>query len=344
MPNIYTACNWNMGAAQLVTPTTSQLAMVNSIQAAITASTHWTVNSTGTTSTGYKYVEARPSNVNSIYKDYRVLFVERVNTATNKSYSTNNPFNSTAYIPVYFCPDGGASYVTFTPANIDTANSTYVGTRYRLGTSSASSYVWGSIAGTTWTATWLYECEGAMWLVSRASATSYQMIAIGSCFVPSRSTLVDYNEQGTEVGLPCLWNTTAAMTSATIVGGGLFNGSMFWWYQTAPNTKSAVGGTATVVPIRAPTTSFNATSAQAYYSSAGGAVFPASLNGYYEVSVSANAGNTAFVPRGVYLGANMQTRTTIQTGSPLATIGYTFLADDTAVATSAGTLTFINTP
>jgi len=90
MPNIYTPCTWNMGAAQLVTPTSSQLAAVNAIQAAVTASTYWTVNSTGTTTAGYKYVEARLTNTSSVYKDYRILFVERVNSATGKQYTIND--------------------------------------------------------------------------------------------------------------------------------------------------------------------------------------------------------------------------------------------------------------
>jgi hypothetical protein len=73
-----------MTAAQLVTPTSSQLATVNAIQASVTASANWSVNATGTSTAGYKWVEIKPSNTSSLYKDYRVLIVERVNTSTNK--------------------------------------------------------------------------------------------------------------------------------------------------------------------------------------------------------------------------------------------------------------------
>ena len=345
MPNIYTPCTWNMTAAQLVTPTSSQLATVNAIQAAVTASTHWTVNSTGTTSTGYKYVEVKPSGVNSVYKDYRILFVERVNNSTSKNYSGTNPFNSAVRIPIYFAPDGGSSWCTFTPANIDSANPPYVGTRYRWGTSSSSTYQWGYLSGPTWTAVWLYECEGAMWLVNRAGATSHFMFGIGSIFVPTRSTLVDYNEGGTEVGIPGIWYNTTGWSANAIGGANAMNGGTpYIWYQTAPSTKSTVQGTGSP-SVRAASMSSTAAGLNSFYSEAGGAAMPP-INWYLEVSTGAHAGNSAFVNRGMYFTSNMQTRTTIQNGSPASTIGYTFFPDDSA--NGSGTTTyafaFMNTP
>lgn len=346
MPNIYTPCTWNMTAAQLVTPTSSQLATVNAIQAAITASTHWTVNSTGTTTTGYKYVEAKPSNTASVYKDYRILFVERVNNTTNKNYGGTSPFNSATQIPIYFVPDGGSSWCTFTPANIDSASPPYVGTKYRFGTSTSTMYQWSGLGGSpAWTAIWLYECEGALWLVNRAGATSHAVVAIGNCFVPTRSTLVDYNEVGTEVGLPGVWQNTTGWTASSINGSIIMNGGTpFIWYQTAPGTKSTVQGT--LGPsVRGTTLSATAQALNSFYSAAGGAAM-LPVNWYLEVSTSANAGNSAFVNRGQYFTSNMQTRTTIKNGSPLATIGYTFFPDDSLNGSTTATfaLAFMNTP
>jgi len=346
MPNIYTPCTWNMTAAQLVSPTSSQLATVNAIQAAVTASTHWSVNSTGTTTGGFKYVEVKPSNTASVYKDYRILFVEKVINATNKNYGGANPFNSASQIPIYFAPDGGSSWCTFTPANIDSASPPYVGTRYRWGTTSSTTYQWSGLGGSpAWTAIWFYECEGALWLVNRAAATSHAVVAIGACFVPTRSTLVDYNEGGTEIGLPGVWQNTTGWSAGSILGPAFMaGGTPFIWYQTAPGTKSTVQGQGGP-SIRAATLSTNAAGLNGFYSAAGGAAM-APNNWYLEVSTSANAGNSAFVNRGQYFTGNMQTRTTIQNGSPAATIGYTFFPDDSATgsATSSFALAFMNTP
>ena len=346
MPNIYSTCNWNMTAAQLVTPTSSALSTVNAIQAAITASTHWMVNSTGTTTTGYKYVEVKPSNLTSIYKDYRILFVERVNNSTNKNFAGTTPFNSATAVPVYFAPDGGSSWSTFTPANIDTANPPYVGSRYRWGTSTSGLYQWTGIYG-AWTAIWLYECEGGLWLINRSGVTSHQIMAIGSVFVPSRASLTDFNEAGTEVGLPGVWTTTG-LAAASITGSIIVPAASttYIWYQTAagsPPTKSTLQGTgsATMRGLNN-ATSLNAGN-KAYYTSEAGLI-ASPIQFYFEVSSTANAGNSAFVLRGVYLMTNMQTRTTIQTGSPATTIGYTFFPDDTTLASTSFALAFMNTP
>jgi len=348
MPNLYSTCNWNMTAAQIITPTSSALATVNAIQAAVTASVHWTVNSTGTTTTGYKYVEVKPSNVNSIYKDYRILFVERVNNSTSKSASQGTGiFNSATNLPVYFAPDGGSSWSTFTPANIETANSPYVGTRYRFGTSSATTYRWGGATVSPWTATWLYECDGAMWLVTRSGATSHQIMALGSIFVPSRASLTDFNEAGVEVGLPGIWQT-AGLLSTSILGGSIISTSTpIIWYQTAsgtPPTKSTTSGTGSPA-IRGTTVNFTGVaSTNSLYNAEGGMV-AMPIQWFSEISTSAHVGNTSYVLRGVYLTTNMKTRTTIQSGSPAATIGYTFFPDDSITASSSGLcFAFMNTP
>jgi hypothetical protein len=185
-----------------------------------------------------------------------------------------------------------------------------------------------------------------MWLVSRASATSHYAVAIGNIFVPARSTHVDYNEANTEVGLPGIWQNTSAWTASSIIGPTLINNAPFIWYQTAPATKSTLQGTAGPA-VRA----LNYTNTFAAYSTlyspvAGGSAAMLPLNWYLEVSTAANAGNGSFVIRGVYLSANMQTRTTIQSGSPASTIGYTFFPDDVAngSATNSASLAFMNTP
>jgi len=335
-----------MTGAQLISPTSSQLATVNAIQAAVNASTHWTVNSTGTTTNNYKYIEVKPSNLTSVYKDYRILFVERVNNSANKNYAGANPFNSATAVPVYFAPDGGSSWCTFTPANIDSANPPYVGTRYRFGTSSSSTYNWAGGIISPWTATWFYECEGAMWLINRGGATSHQIMALGSIFVPSRASLTDFNQGGTEVGLPGTWFANG-LGSNSIQGPSLIASSIpYIWYQTAagsPPTKSTVQGTGNPSTRGMPMSNLTTLTNKSFFSSEGGMI-ALPINWYLDVSASANPGNSAFVFRGVYLTSNIQTRTTIQSGSPASTIGYTFFPDDTAVATTTFALAFLNSP
>ena len=121
-------------------------------------------------------------------------------------------------------------------------------------------------------------------------------------------------------------------------------GTPFIWYQTAPGTKSTVQGTAGP-SVRAATISTNAVGLNSLYSAAGGAAMMP-INWYFEVSTLANAGNSAFVNRGQYFTANMQTRTTIQNGLPVATIGYTFFPDDSLNGSTTATfaLAFMNTP
>ena len=339
MPNIYTPCTWNMTAVQLVTPTNSALAGINALQAMFNSSTHWTVNSTGTTTTGYKYIEVKPSNLTSVYKDYRILFVERVNTSTNKvTDGTTSPWNSANNIVAFFAPDGGSSWSTFTPANIETGNPPYVGTRYRNGTTAATTYRWMTIEG-VWTAFWMYECEGAMWIVRRNSATAHQILGVGAIFVCPTTTLVDYNEAGTEIMLPGMYQNRPNLTSTQI--NDMWNattpvGIIRFWWQSAVATKSL----ATCTSVATNTSVSNTSNNFVWYNTTSGTATFTPI----AIGMSSTTPATTLVARGLFNAMNFQTRTTIQGGSPLATIGYTWYPDDTATATASYDLAFMNVP
>ena len=191
---LMTPCTWELSAAQLVTPTTSALSTINAIQAAVAASSSWTVNSTGTVAaTGAKYIELKPSNTSSVYAGYRLVFYEKVVSTTNKranaSMSGTITWNSTSYIYYHFCPDGGSG--TFTPANAEGAVGSYIyvgaSNNYRNFDTVSSYYdVWGAIPLAS-TAIWTYLCEGAFWLVSRLSATSHTLVGIGALMAQATS-------------------------------------------------------------------------------------------------------------------------------------------------------------
>ena len=73
--SVFSPVTWSMGAVQLVSTTTSQLATLNSIQAAFVASTYWEQETTGTSTAGYKYIVVRPkAALGSIYADFRIFF------------------------------------------------------------------------------------------------------------------------------------------------------------------------------------------------------------------------------------------------------------------------------
>ena len=334
---VYSPCTWNMTAAQMVTPTSSQLAAVNAIQAMITSSTYWTVNSTGTTTAGYKYVEARLTDTSSIYKDYRVLFVERVNTSANKNYFGTNPFNTTTNVMVYFAPDGGSSWCTFTPANIETGNAVYVGTRYMY---SGTLSQWMSMPG-SWTAFWMYECDGQMWIVNRSGATSYYITSIGASYISSRATHVDYNEANTEVGLPGMYQRTAAMSSATVLNTAMYqtSGNVLWWYNSTGTTKVAVLSSG---PYHAAEATPNANAGNALYSTVSNSAIFKPIILYTNTGVTANSSN--FIVRGAFWGYNMQTRTTVKDAAGVNTLGYSWYPDDTLTPVSNFDLVFMNTP
>lgn len=336
---VYSPCTWNMTAAQLVTPTSSQLAAVNAIQAMITSSTYWTVNSTGTTTAGYKYVEARLTNTSSVYKDYRVLFVERVNTSTNKNYFGTNPFNTTNNVMVYFAPDGGSSWCTFTPANIETANNVYVGTRYRPGT---TTWQWMNLPG-PWTAFWMYECDGQMWISNRTGATSYYLTSVGASYISARPTHVDYNEANTEVGLPGMYQRTAAMSTTVVLNNALLASSanVLFWYNSTGTTKVPVLSSSPAHAFESTPNNQNQTNA-VYSTTSNSAVFKPIMM-YTSTGVAADSSN--FLVRGAFWGANMQTRTTVKDASGVNTLGYSWYPDDIATPTTNNTnLMFMNTP
>lgn len=334
-----------MTAAQLVTPTSSQLAAVNAIQAAVTSSLNWAVNTTGTTSAGAKYIEIKPSNVNSLYKDYRILIVEKVTYANNRTLlpgsNTAQGFGTNTNIYLYFAPDGGATGVTFTPANIETASSVYVGTKYLA--SSFPSYTWQCITG-GWTALWLYECDGAIWFINRSAGTSHQIVGLGNIAVSARASHKDFNASGTEWGLAGQFNK-AALASATL--SNMFsNANFFYWYDTNNSgtksfTASAItlSGTAPVVTTAAITNSANAGSYYEPVNALAGIFIP--INFYTTASVF-TTGAPAIL-RGMYWTTLLKTRTTIQTGSPATTIGYTWYPDDSLTPTAL-VLAFMNTP
>lgn len=337
MPNIYSPCTWNMTSAQLVTPTNSQLAALNAIQAMIASSTYWTVNATGTVAaTGYKWIEVKPTNQNSIYKDYRVVFYQRVNSSTNKDYYTSgSPFNSTAYLPVLFCPDGGANYCTFTPDNAETGNPVYVGTKYKA--VSTTFTLWDGIGNAAWTAFWMYECDGAMWIWGRTSAVSYVLHAFGNLCAAANPNMVDYNSAAVEVGLPCLF-TREGITAGQLTSiGSTANSFMFWrdiagtkYNQRFQSANSFETGGAGALINNAP--------AVANYKSA---------NWQSIFGSGAQTSPETFTPlvtlRGVFWGSWYATRTTIQKNG--VTIGYSLYPDDSAVATASQlNLMFINVP
>lgn len=329
-----------MGAVQIPTSTTSQLAIVNAIQAGIAASTYWTVNATGTTSTGYKYVEARPTNVASTYANYRILFVERINTATGKTAANNtvSPFNTATNVMVLFCPDGGLR--TFTPANIDTASEAYVGTLYKNGAAGTSTY-WLSIA-TPVTALWFYEGDGALWMVSRNSAVSHSLFGMGSIQIVGDTSKTDYIPgTATEWGIPGIYarigmnNTSGMLTQFPAASSSTTNlGTNIKWYYPGSNIQRLV---LTANVLTNPGIGALGTTPS---------VTEISQNGTYAFipALTDDVSATSYMMgyRGLYYSGLFQTRTTLQTGSPLATIGYTFLPDDASNTITC--LCFLNLP
>lgn len=334
---VISPCTWNMTSTQLVTPTTSQLAAINSIQAMITSSTYWTVSNTGTTTAGYKYVEARPTNTSSVYKDYRVLFVERVNTTTNKSIMGSLAYSATN-IMATFAPDGGSSWCTFTPANIETSSHVYAGTRYKY---NATTWPWLTIA-TPYTAFWMYECDGQMWISHRGAATSYYLFQFGATWISARSTHVDYNEAGTEVGLPGMYQKTAAYNATSSLATTLLvssNAVTAFWYNSAPSTKTfVISAAANSSGDNAPTS----LQSQALYNTTSGTAIFKPLTFTTNTGVTADTSN--FLGRGVFWSGNMATRTTVKDSTGTNILGYSWYPDDSAVASTNNTLMFINIP
>lgn len=331
MPNILSPATWEMTAAQLVTPTTSQLATVNAIQAAVTASTSWAVNGTGTSTAGYKWVEIKPSNVNSLYKDYRILIVERVNTSTNKAFVSatgdGSAWNGTANVYFLFAPDGGAAHVTFTIANLETSSDVYVGTRYK---STGGSSMWTTIPMPC-TAVWLYLCDGGFWIVDRVSAASHYLLALGHIF--TYTGLSDFNTGGVECGLAGI-RKSSSITSQSMINSIISAQGVGTWFGSGTSARTFTGGTNGGLGRAFP---IDSSSTSNYYLSRNNTMnFPPIA---YWVNDGTNP--NVVVIRGVYLGLGQKTRTTIQSNA--VTVGYTFYPDDTVSGNNLATLSFLNT-
>jgi len=326
---VQTPVTWSMTAAQLVTPTTSSLSVINAIQTAVTACPDWTVNSTGTSTTGYKWLEVKPTNAASAYSEYRILFVERVNTATNKlpynGVSAATIFNSASYCVAYLCPDGGASWCTFTPANIETANPVWVGTKYTSSAGAGGSTMWAGI-GLACTALWLYTGDGVMYLISRQSPTSHSIAAFGNTHWAADTSRA-YNGAGTEIGVPGMYLRNSIGSATMAASFSSTNHTFLHWYYNA------------ATPLYYAKKEYSASLATTLFTT-----------GAYEPTL----GSASFYPftvtslllgpstlRGVYTVPNMKTRTTIQTGG--LTIGFTFYPDDAASGASLSCFAFVNT-
>lgn len=318
--SVFSPVQWSMSAVQLVSTTTSQLATLNSIQAAFVASTYWEVETSGLSSLSYKYIVVRPKvALNSIYKDYRIFFCERVNFATNRTITdAATGFNTTTAVMAYFCPDGGAK--TFTPANIETGD-IWPSTNYKNGTITQ----WQTVQ-VACTAVWMYEADGVCWLVSRQAGTSHSLLALGNVFTLAKNTYVDFGSTSTatEIGCAAFYTArtiaSAALTSSTLWSNSLPKSQAFWWKPSgvATRTFQLVSGGVTN-PAGAASTSSSLTIYDAVSSTA---VF-------VPMTLFTNAVTVGGMGvRGVYWAGFFKTRTTIQTGG--STIGYTWYPDDTA--------------
>lgn len=332
--SVFSPVTWAMSAVQLVSTTTSQLATLNSIQASFVASTYWEVETSGLSSLSYKYIVVRPkAALGSIYADYRIFFCERVNFTTGRVTADGGAkFNTTTNVMAYFCPDGGAK--TFTAANIETGD-IWPTTAYKTGTST----IWHGVA-VACTALWLYEADGVMWLVSRQSATSHSLLALGNVMCIAKNTFIDYGSSSptTEIGCPSFYSASG-LTNASNLVSQLWSGSAgtrsnAFWYKpngVTARTCQAMNGT-------------NISNTGLSYASSllNTSVYDASGTTPFQPVLLFATNNTiagATAMRGLYYAGHFKTRTTIQ--SAAVTIGYTFYSDDT-LQTFHG-LAFMNT-
>lgn len=322
--SVFSSCSWSMTAAQLVTPTNTQLALLNSIQAAFIASTYWEQETTGVSSLGYKYFIVRPkAALGSLYGDIRIFFCERSNYSSSRYIADGTTgFNTATSVMAYMCPDGGAC--TFTPANIETwPGDIYPNTNYR---EPGLKTVWANIpvgAG----ALWLYECDGAVWLTTRSSATSYNLFAFGNIHYVAAADFIDENAAGTQIGLVGSYvkkGLTGSMSGTSMfVNTGIQNS---FWTKTSGVAVRVYRGAANFAIAG------SAMSNPTYETYKSTASFIPVLAVYTAINLY---GNIAL--RGLYFSGAFKTRTTIQTAG--STIGYTFYPDDTV---SSYCLAFMN--
>jgi hypothetical protein len=310
-----TPCTWEQSAAQIVTPTTSALSTINAIQSCVAASSSWTVASTGTISTGAKFLEIKPSNTSSVYAGYRLVFFEKVVSATNKSAAASMSgtitWNSTSAIYYHFCPDGGSG--TFTPANCEGANNSYI----YVGSSTSYKYnagggiyndVWGAITLPA-TAVWTYLCEGAFWLVNRSAATSHTLVGVGALMAGATA----YTNPGGAAWMQPMSYFRSGITNTTFAPSNMF----------ATNTPLGLWSPGYTVNSSALTTL--STPAAATYGGVFLPIFP--QNGR--------------VLRGIYNTNNYKTRTTLQDNG--STVGYVWFPDDAQLGPTLTTLAFMHT-
>lgn len=322
---VFSTATWAMSAVQLVSSTSSQLATLNSLQAMFTASTYWEQETTGTSTAGYKYFVVRPKvALNSIYKDYRIFFCERVNYAVGRTVSDSTAaFNTATQVMSYFCPDGGA--LTFTPANIETGL-LWPGTNYKSTISASSGNTFWTSTTLACTALWMYECEGALWIVSRQSSTSHSLTALGNILQPANPNVTDYGSTSptTEIGLAGFYSARG-LTNSSITPAILFAGSprsMACWIKpsgVAARTTIVAGGSVSTPYAAASTTAGTGT----YETTYGTAAFIPTI--VYAIN---NVAAGAWCVRGIYWTGTFKTRTTIMKGG--IACGFTWYPDDTA--------------
>ena len=321
---LMSSITWEQSAAQLITPTTSALATINAIQAAVTASTSWTVASTGTvTATGAKYVEIKPSNTSSIYADQRIVFYEKVVSTTNKQSGTytggSMVWNSTSYVYFHFNPVGGSG--TFNPNAAEGAVGQYIysggatgGYRYQQSFNNFSD-VWGQIPLPA-TAIWTILGEGAFWMVLRTAATSHTLLGIGAIegYIPNTGGVPDQtNASGTPWMLQSIYYKTG-ITSAT------FNVASF----AAPTALGAFT---------------HHTGTNSFWKATNN-----NIPTFVTIPTTFSQTNT-FVPiplmRGIYTTSGFKTRSVLQDSG--TTIGYTWYPDDAQSGSALHCLAFLHT-
>ena len=312
---LMTPCTWEQSAAQIVTPTTSALSVINAIQACVAASNSWTVVSTGTvTATGAKYVECKPSNTSSVYAGYRLVFFEKVVSITNKNASASMTgtitWNSTSNVYFHFCPDGGSG--TFTPNNCEGAVGSYI----YVGSSTSYKYaagggiyndVWGAIPLAS-TAIWTYLCEGAFWLINRSAATSHILLGIGAIMAQSTA----YTNPGGAAWMRPQSYYKAGIANATFTPTVMMTSPIQGFWGT--NFSSSNG---TIAIISTPVSGASRT----------GVFIPILMGG--------------IVLRGIYSITGYKTRTTIQDNG--VTVGYTWFPDDAQFSSTLEEIAFMNT-
>lgn len=184
------------------------------------------------------------------------------------------------------------------------------------------------------TALWLYLADGAFWLVDRVSATNHTLLGLGHVNV--FLGVSDWNVAGTEVGVAG-FRKMAGLTSSTMVTQVVTQGPGGCWYIAAAGTGA-----------RTFTQNGN-TSQTGYYAN------PGTTNDLYlgantskqflpvtawTAATGVSLLNAPYILRGVYLTANLKTRTTISVGgSPVA---YTFYPDDATAGVALQCLVFAN--